>query len=72
MRAINRARRRFFMRPRYVTRHFGDAVRLLTSKPAIVGRLVTRTLLGQRVADATPEALPSAPGQAVALGRGRV
>ena len=72
MQAINRARRRFFMRPRYLTRHFGDGMRLLTSKPAIVGSLVSRMLLGQRVADATPDGLPSPSGQAVALGRGRV
>ena len=49
MKAINRAKRRFFLRPRYVVRHLGDVARLAVSKPAIVGHLLSRMLLGQQV-----------------------
>ncbi len=52
MRAINRAKRRFFLRPRYVLRHLGDVAQLAVTKPAIVGHLLSRMLLGQQVADA--------------------
>ncbi len=51
MRAINRAKRRFFLRPRYVLRHLGDVAQLAVTKPAIVGHLLSRMLLGQQVAD---------------------
>lgn len=51
MRAINRATRRFFLRPRYMLRHLGDVAKLALSKPAIVGHLLSRMLLGQQVAD---------------------
>jgi anaerobic magnesium-protoporphyrin IX monomethyl ester cyclase len=49
MRAINRAKRRFFIRPRYVMRHLGDVAQLAMSKPAIVGHLLSRILFGQPV-----------------------
>ena len=54
MGAINRAKRRFFLRPRYLGRHLGDIARLAWSKPSIVGHLASRILLGQKVVDATP------------------
>lgn len=49
MQAINRARRRFFLRPRYVLRHVGDVAQLALSKPAIVTHLLSRMLFGQSV-----------------------
>jgi anaerobic magnesium-protoporphyrin IX monomethyl ester cyclase len=58
-RAINRAKRRFFLRPSYLARHFADAIRIVQTKPAIVGRLLTRILLGQSVVPAASP--PSAP-----------
>jgi anaerobic magnesium-protoporphyrin IX monomethyl ester cyclase len=51
MKAINRAKRRFFLRPRYVFRHLGDVAQLVFSKPAIVGHLLGRMLLGQQVVE---------------------
>ena len=53
MGAINRAKRRFFLRPRYLGRHLADIARLAWSKPSIVGHLASRILLGQKVVDAT-------------------
>jgi anaerobic magnesium-protoporphyrin IX monomethyl ester cyclase len=58
MAAINRAKRRFFLRPRYLTRHLADAARLAWTKPAIVTHMLSRVLLGQKVMDATPAAMP--------------
>lgn len=52
MDAINRAKRRFFLRPRYVVRHFGDLVRLTTTKFPVAWEIATRTLFGSRVQDA--------------------
>lgn len=48
MGAINRARRRFFLRPRYIARHLADGVRLAFTKPSVVGHLLSRMLFGQR------------------------
>jgi hypothetical protein len=60
MRAINRAKRRFFLRPSYVARHLGDVARLALTKQAIVWQVFTRTVLGSRVADATgPLTMPA-------------
>jgi radical SAM superfamily enzyme YgiQ (UPF0313 family) len=53
MSAINRAKRRFFLRPRYLGRHLADVARLAWSKPSIVTHLASRVLFGQRVIDAT-------------------
>ena len=44
MAAINRAKRRFFLRPSYLVRHLGDTLRLVRTKPAIVGSLLSRML----------------------------
>ena len=51
MEAINRARRRFFLRPAYITRHVGDIAKLALTKQAIVWKVLSRTLFGARVED---------------------
>jgi anaerobic magnesium-protoporphyrin IX monomethyl ester cyclase len=51
MEAINRAKRRFFLRPSYIGRHLGDVARLAVTKQAIVWQVLSRTLFGARVAD---------------------
>jgi anaerobic magnesium-protoporphyrin IX monomethyl ester cyclase len=51
MAAINRAKRRFFLRPGYLTRHIGDIARLALTKQTIVWQIASRTLLGARVVD---------------------
>jgi radical SAM superfamily enzyme YgiQ (UPF0313 family) len=51
MDAINRAKRRFFMRPAYVARNLRDVVKLATTKPAIVRQILGRAVFGARVAD---------------------
>lgn len=52
MDAINRAKRRFFLRPSYVARHFGDLVKLTITKFPVAWEVATRTLFGTRVQDA--------------------
>ena len=51
MDAINRARRRFFLRPAYIRRHVGDIAKLALTKQAIVWKVLSRTLFGARVVD---------------------
>ena len=51
MDAINRAKRRFFMRPTYLARRLGDVLKLATTKPAIFGQIAARTILGSRIPD---------------------
>jgi radical SAM superfamily enzyme YgiQ (UPF0313 family) len=46
MRAIARAKRRFFLRPTYLVRHAGDVARLVTTKWHVAWRLGARILLG--------------------------
>jgi hypothetical protein len=46
MRAIRQARRRFFLRPRYLARHAADIPRMLATKPHVVGEILTRFLFG--------------------------
>jgi anaerobic magnesium-protoporphyrin IX monomethyl ester cyclase len=53
MEAINRAKRRFFLRPGYLARHLGDAARLALTKQGIVWQVLSRTVFGTRVVDAT-------------------
>jgi anaerobic magnesium-protoporphyrin IX monomethyl ester cyclase len=60
MKAINRAKRRFFLRPRYVARHAGDIARLVTTKWRVVGEIVPRLIFG------------STPPPPAATGRARV
>jgi anaerobic magnesium-protoporphyrin IX monomethyl ester cyclase len=52
MQAINRARRRFFLRPAYVARHAGDVLRLALTRQSIMWQVLTRTIFGARVVDA--------------------
>ena len=51
MSAINRAKRRFFMRPSYLARRLGDVVKLAATKPSIFGQIAARTLFGARIPD---------------------
>jgi radical SAM superfamily enzyme YgiQ (UPF0313 family) len=60
MDAINRAKRRFFMRPAYISRKLGDVMKLAVTKPAIFRQIVTRAIFGARVPDP-----PRVPGAAV-------
>jgi radical SAM superfamily enzyme YgiQ (UPF0313 family) len=53
MSQINRAKRRFFLRPGYLARHAGDIARLALTKQGIVWQVLGRTLFGARVTDAT-------------------
>ena len=58
MTAINRAKRRFFLRPGYITRHVTDVAQIALSKQNIVWQVLTRTLFGAPVIDtstATPQ-----------------
>jgi hypothetical protein len=56
MSAINRAKRRFFLRPKYIVRHMGDVTRLVTTKPHVVSDVLTKFLFGGATTDATPPA----------------
>jgi len=49
MDAINRAKRRFFMRPRYLARKFGDVLKLAATKPHIFGQIASRTIFGAKI-----------------------
>jgi anaerobic magnesium-protoporphyrin IX monomethyl ester cyclase len=51
MGAINRAKRRFFLRPGYMARHVGDVARIAVSKQSIVWQVLSRTLFGSKVVD---------------------
>jgi radical SAM superfamily enzyme YgiQ (UPF0313 family) len=51
MDAINRAKRRFFMRPSYISSRLGDMMKLAVTKPAIFRQIATRTIFGARVPD---------------------
>jgi anaerobic magnesium-protoporphyrin IX monomethyl ester cyclase len=52
MGAINRAKRRFFLRPRYIAQHAGDLVRLATTKWHVAWQIGSRMLLGAGTSDA--------------------
>lgn len=52
MDAVNRAKRRFFLRPSYVARHFGDLVKLTVTKFPVAWGIAGRTLFGSHVQDA--------------------
>jgi radical SAM superfamily enzyme YgiQ (UPF0313 family) len=58
MDAINRAKRRFFMRPKYLARKFGDVLKLAATKPQIFGQIASRTLFGAKI---PPPAQPARP-----------
>jgi hypothetical protein len=51
MDAINRAKRRFFLRPGYMARHVGDVTRLALTKQGIVWQVMSRTIFGTKVID---------------------
>jgi hypothetical protein len=52
MSAINRARRRFFLRPAYLARHSGDVFKLAASKWRVVWHIAIRMMFGAKVTDA--------------------
>lgn len=58
MGAINRAKRRFYLRPRYLTRHAGDVVRLATTKWDVAWHVASRVLFGAPVTNAAPPPAP--------------
>jgi radical SAM superfamily enzyme YgiQ (UPF0313 family) len=60
MDAINRAKRRFFLRPSYLTRHMGDVARLAMSKQAIFLRVLSRTLFGSNTVNTSVSTLRDA------------
>ncbi len=51
MAAINRAKRRFFLRPAYVRRHIVDLVRLAMTQRGVAWHIASRALFGARVVD---------------------
>jgi radical SAM superfamily enzyme YgiQ (UPF0313 family) len=55
MAAINRAKRRFFLRPSYVARHIGDLARLAVTKRKVAWQIASRTLLGAPVVATQPQ-----------------
>ncbi|HYN09493.1 MAG TPA: radical SAM protein [Vicinamibacterales bacterium] len=55
MGAINRAKRRFYLRPGYLMKHSGDVVRLATTKWDVVWHVASRALFGAPVSDAAPD-----------------
>jgi radical SAM superfamily enzyme YgiQ (UPF0313 family) len=57
MDAINRAKRRFFLRPSYLMRHLGDVARLALTKRGVVWHVASRTLFGAPVVDTTAGSL---------------
>jgi anaerobic magnesium-protoporphyrin IX monomethyl ester cyclase len=66
MDAINRGRRRFFLRPGYLLRHTGDVTRLAMSKWRVVGHIASRMLFGAPVTDAVKSSAGTDP-QAASL-----
>jgi coproporphyrinogen III oxidase-like Fe-S oxidoreductase len=58
MKAINRAKRKFFLRPGYMARHLGDVARIAVTKQSIVWQVLTRTLFGVRVVDTSKANYP--------------
>ena len=52
MSAINRAKRRFYLRPAYLARHSGDVIRLLSTKWSVAWHVASRFIFGAPVTDA--------------------
>jgi anaerobic magnesium-protoporphyrin IX monomethyl ester cyclase len=69
MDAINRAKRRFFLRPGYLARHIGDVARLALSKQSIFLRVISRTLFGGKVIDTSAAAFRNPPAALVEADR---
>jgi radical SAM superfamily enzyme YgiQ (UPF0313 family) len=58
MDAVNRAKRRFFLRPGYIARHVGDVARIAATKPSIVWQVLASTLFGARAVDTAKGSQP--------------
>ena len=58
MEAINRAKRRFFLRPGYMVRHVGDVARIALTKQSIVWQVLSRTVFGTRIVDTSTAGQP--------------
>ena len=58
MAAINRARRRFFLRPRYFVRHLGEIVRIALTNRGTVSEILSRIVFGRPLTDATALGAP--------------
>ena len=56
MGAIGRAKRRFYLRPAYLVRHFGDIVKLAVSKWSLAWHVGSRVMFGTKVANPEPPA----------------
>ena len=56
MDAINRAKRRFFLRPGYIARHAGDVVKLALTQAGDRLAGAARTIFGAKVVDIKPAA----------------
>lgn len=52
MDAVNRAKRRFFLRPSYLASHAGDVMKLALTKWPVAWTIASRALFGGRVQDA--------------------
>ena len=52
--AINRAKRRFYLRPGYLARHAGDIIRLASTKWNLAWHVGSRVMFGAPVAHGTP------------------
>jgi anaerobic magnesium-protoporphyrin IX monomethyl ester cyclase len=57
MNAIQRAKRRFFLRPGYVVRHAGDLARLALTKRHVAWQVASRTVFGAEPVDTGQAAL---------------
>jgi anaerobic magnesium-protoporphyrin IX monomethyl ester cyclase len=66
MSAINRAKRRFFLRPHYLTHHLGDILKLLVTSWPIVRTTAIRMLLGTKVADTRTPSVKAGPDELTA------
>jgi anaerobic magnesium-protoporphyrin IX monomethyl ester cyclase len=64
MEAINRAKRRFFLRPSYMARHVGDVARIAVTKQSIVWQVLSRTVFGTRIVDTSSAGQPRKPAVA--------
>jgi len=54
MQALNRARRRFFLRPLYLARHLGEILRIAVTDQRLVFELAWRMLAGRTPEEASP------------------
>ena len=59
--AINRGKRRFYLRPGYLWRHMGDIFRLATSKWSLAWHVGARVIFGAPVTDAAAPSVAAPP-----------